>query len=104
MDKKLIELSDGILVEVEVEKNKAKEIAGSSSEKVNASIDNIYLILKKISKPVINVWNEFNKEVNIEQTEIELGLSFEGEGNLFITKTKAGANIGIKFILKQKGL
>lgn len=41
--------------------------------------------------------------MNIEQAEIELGLSFEGEGNLYITKSKAGASLTVKLTLKPKG-
>lgn len=40
--------------------------------------------------------------MSIEQAEVELGLSFEGEGNLFVTKSTLGANLKIKLILKPK--
>jgi hypothetical protein len=41
------------------------------------------------------------EDVNIiEQAEIELGISFEAEGNLYIAKSKTTANLNIKLILK----
>ena len=40
--------------------------------------------------------------MNIEQAEIQLGLSFEAEGNLYITKAKGNANLTIKLTLKPK--
>jgi hypothetical protein len=40
--------------------------------------------------------------MNIEQAEIELGLSFEGEGNLYVTKSKLGANLTVKLVLTPK--
>lgn len=40
--------------------------------------------------------------MDIERAEIELGLSFEGEGNLYVTKSSAGANLKVKLSLKPK--
>jgi hypothetical protein len=42
------------------------------------------------------------KKMNIEQAEIELGLSFKGEGNLYVTKSKLGANLTVKLVLTPK--
>jgi hypothetical protein len=41
--------------------------------------------------------------MQIEQAEIQIGFSFEGEGNLYVTKSKAGANLTVKMVLKPKG-
>jgi hypothetical protein len=41
-----------------------------------------------------------NKEMEIEQAEVEIGFSFEAEGNLYITKSKASANLTVKLTLK----
>ena len=45
-------------------------------------------------------WQELNKEMTIAETQIELGLSFEGEGNVYVTKATAGANLTITMTLK----
>lgn len=100
MDSKLIELHDGTLVEVEVPVGQAQKISGGFAEKVNATFDKIQPLLIRICQPIVNTWKEINKDMNIEQAEVEIGLSFEGEGNLYITKSKAGANLTIKLLLK----
>ena len=64
-------------------------IAGKGSRMKNVTI-----------KPVSSAWSEISKEVHIEQAEVELGLSFEGEGNIYITKAKAGAKLNIKLTIK----
>jgi hypothetical protein len=56
----------------------------------------------KTCKPIINAWKELSEEIYIEKAEVELGLSFEGEGNIYITKSKAGANLTVKIILKPQ--
>lgn len=100
MQSKLIELEDGTLVEVEVAGNEVQEISGGIADKVSATFDKIKPILINTCNPIISAWKELNKEMNVESAEVELGLSFEGEGNLYITKSKAAANVKVKLILK----
>ncbi|OEU83371.1 MAG: hypothetical protein BA873_15980 [Desulfobulbaceae bacterium C00003063] len=100
MGSKLIKLNDGTLIEAEVNNGEAKEIASGLADKVNSSFEKIRPILTSVCKPITETWKELSKEMTIDQAEIQLGLNFEGEGNLFITKSKAGANITVKLVLK----
>ena len=103
MASKLIELADGTLVEIEVPENKAQLIAGGAAEKLqDATIDKVKPILLKACKPIVEVWQELNKDMHIEQAEVELGLGFEAEGNLYITKAKGNANLVVTLTLKPK--
>jgi hypothetical protein len=102
MPTNIIELKDGILIEVEQLDNQVEQISGKLSVKVNGSIDKIKPILLKLCQPIIEAWQEINKEMYIEGAEVELGLGFEGEGNLYITKSKGTANIRVKLILKPQ--
>ncbi len=100
MSTKLIRLDDGTLVEVEVPEEQAQQISGGFADKVDATFDRIKPILIRTCKPIAAAWSEINQEMNIEQAEVQIGLSFEGEGNLYITKSKASANLTIKLVLK----
>ena len=100
MASKLIELDDGTLVEVEVPADQAQRISGVFADKVRTTFDKIQPILVKTCRPVTAAWQEISQEVNIEQAEVELGLSFEGEGNLYVTRSKAGANLTVKLVFK----
>ncbi len=102
MATQLIELEDGTLVEIDVTGKQVEQISGGMAKRVNATINTIKPILINTCQPIIAAWKELNQEVNIEQAEIEVGLSFEGEGNIYITKAKAGANLMVKLILKLK--
>lgn len=102
MATKLIELEDNTLVEVEVEPDQAQPISGGLADKVSATFDKIRPILINTCRPITEAWKELNKEMHIEQAEVQLGLSFEGEGNLYVTKSKAGANLTVKLVLKPK--
>ena len=102
MATKLIQLQDGTLVEIEVPGDQIEEIAGGFADRVNATFDKIQPILVKICRPITAAWKEISQEMHIDQAEIELGLSFEGEGNLYVTKSKAGANLTVKLVLKPK--
>ncbi|MCB0121873.1 MAG: hypothetical protein KDK04_01820 [Candidatus Competibacteraceae bacterium] len=104
MASKLIKLSDGILVEIDDSSTKAaRPIASKAAKKISDStIDFIKPILLKACKPISELWDDLGKDMHIEQAEIELGLGFEAEGNVFITKAKGNANLTVKFTLTPK--
>lgn len=102
MATKLIELEEGILVEIEVPVGQAEQISGGFADKVNATFGSIQTTLVTSCRPIVAAWKELSQDMNIEQAEVELGLSFEGEGNIYITKSKAGANLTVKLTLKPK--
>jgi hypothetical protein len=100
MPTKLIELDDGTLVEVEVLEGQVEQISGRFADKVDATFDKVRPILIRACRPIASMWNELNKDMTIEAAEVQIGLSFEGEGNIYITKSKAGANLTIKLVLR----
>ncbi|NET42898.1 CU044_2847 family protein [Okeania sp. SIO2B3] len=102
MATRLIELEDGILVEAEVPENEAQPISTNVIKEVKSSFAKVKPILISISRPIAEAWQEINKDMEIEQAEVEVGFNFEGEGNLYITKAKAGTNLKVKLVLKPK--
>ncbi|MGK7944335.1 MAG: CU044_2847 family protein [Microcystaceae cyanobacterium] len=99
MGKKLIETEDGILVEVEVARESVEEISGGFAQRVGETFDCVHPLLVKSCRPIVKAWKELNQEMKVEQAEVELGLSFTGEGNLYITKATTSANLKIKLVL-----
>ena len=102
MATKLIELTDGILIEVEAEAGEARRISGGFAEKVGASLNNIQPLLIAISHSLGETWQQINENLDLEKATVEIGLGFEGEGNVFITKAKASANLTVTLELKPK--
>jgi hypothetical protein len=102
MASKLIELDDGVLIEVEAEENEARQISSRAADAVNSSFEKIKPILKKAVQPIAEVWQELDQDVAIESAEVQINFSFEGEGNIYITKAKAGSNLSVKLTLKPK--
>lgn len=102
MGSQLIKLEDGTLVEVEVRGGEMDEISSDNARAVKASFEKVQDVLKNVCRPIISMWQELNQEVQVEQAEVEIGFSFESEGNVYITKAKAGSNIKVKLVLKPK--
>ncbi|GGA06060.1 CU044_2847 family protein [Okeania sp. KiyG1] len=102
MATRLIKLEDGILVEAEVPDNEAKPISTNAIKQVKSSFAKVKPILINISRPITETWQEINKDMEIEQAEVEVDLNFEGGGNLYIPKGKAGTNLTLKLVLKPK--
>ncbi|MEO1124980.1 MAG: CU044_2847 family protein [Cyanobacteria bacterium J06639_16] len=102
MATQLIRLEDGTLVEAQVPDDQAQQISGGFAKKVDASFERIKPLLLKACKPIAEAWKELNQDMDIDSTEVELGIGFEGEGNLYITKAKTEANLTVKLVLKPK--
>ena len=106
MATKLIKLEDGTLIEVGALPDQAQALSGGEAEPVHTSFDKVFdkirPTLLKVCKPLASTCKELNQEMDVEQAEVELGFSFEGEGNLYIAKAKAGANLTVKLVLKPK--
>ncbi len=100
MGTKLIRLNDGTWVEATVSEDEARPVSGRFVDQVGAGWDRVSPILIQVANSVKSTWFELNKEMVITEAEIELGLSFEGEGNIYITKFKANSNLNVKLILK----
>ena len=102
MGTRLIQLEDGILVAVDVPGELVEPIAGGMAHKVSTTFDSIQPTLVNVCKPIVAAWEEINRDVGIKKAVVEIGLSFEGEGNVYVTKAKAGANLTVKLVLKPK--
>ncbi len=102
MPTKLIRLDDDILVEVEVPPDQAQPISGGIADRVAASLEKIRPVLRSITYSLAADWRELSEKVRVDQAELEFGLSFEGEGNLYITKSKVAANLTVRMVLKPR--
>ena len=102
MTSKLIKLQDGTLVEVEATGSEVQPIAGGVAKKVNATIDQIKPVLLKTCQPIVAAVKDLREDVNLEQVEVEVGLSFDLEGNIYVTKASFGANVLVRMILNKK--
>ena len=105
MSKKLIELANGLLMEVDVPQSEIEMISGGSDmvEKVNKSMDTVKEMLIKSVEPITQAYEVLNQDVVLEKAEVEIGIGFSAEGNIFIAKGNASANLKVKLVLSPKG-
>jgi hypothetical protein len=101
MPSKLIEMDDGTLVEVEATTNQSREISGGFAEKVHSTLDRLQPVLAKACEPVLATCRNLKENNQIDSAEVELGFSFEAEGNVFIAKATSGATIVVKLRIKN---
>ena len=102
MASKLIRLKDSTLVEIESTGTGVSAIAGGVADKVDTTLNTIKPLILKACEPISEVYHELNEKMNVAQIELELGLGFEAEGDLFITKAKGHANFVVKVTMKPK--
>ncbi len=102
MATQLIELEDGLLVEVEVPQDQVNQISGGMPKQVDEAIDKVHPFLLKACRPVVSVWNELNEEMSITSAEVELQLGFSAEGSVFLAKASGSANLKVTLSISPK--
>ena len=102
MKTQLIQLEDNIFVEVEAPQNQEYQISGGMPEKVDKAIDTIRPVLLKACRPMMTVWKELNKDMSIDNVEIEIQLGFSAEGSVFLAKSSGSANLKVKLSISPK--
>ena len=104
MSKKLIELDNGLLMEVDVPASEIEMISGGGDmvERVKSSMDRVESILTQSVEPIANAYANLHQSIKLEQAEVEIGIGFSAEGNIFVAKGNANANLKVKLVLKPK--
>lgn len=102
MASKLIKLADGTLVEVETAGDEVQQISGGLAEKVDAAMGKMKPVLLKTCHPIVAAVKELHKDIDFEKVEVEVGLSFDIEGNIYVAKTNFGANVLVRMTLKNQ--
>lgn len=98
---KIIQLKDGINVEVEIPADQAHEIAFSSQNTtVDNSIDEIQSLLTKVIHPFTETYRELNKNISLESAKVAIGINIGIEGNFILAKSNLGANIQVEITFK----
>lgn len=105
MSKKLIELENGLLMEVDITQSEIEMISGGNNDmvkKVQSSMGTVEKMLIQSVQPIINAYTVLNKEMVLKEAEVEIGIGFSAEGNIFIAKGNANANLTVKLVLAPK--
>ena len=96
---KIVTLKDGLEVEIELDENQAREI--SLDNRIESSIEDISGFLSKVIKPISNTYKQLNKEVNISETKVTLGVKIGVEGGFILAKSTAEAHIQVEMVMRE---
>lgn len=97
---KLIELSDGILIEVEVPATDSRRISSGAADRVQKAIGVIKPLLTKVAGSVYEAIEEIRTTTPVEKAEVEINLGFTVEGDTYIEKLQSNSSLKVKLILK----
>ncbi len=104
MSKKLIELDNGLMMEVDIPQQEIEMISGGNDivEKVEQSMSAVEKVLIQSVTPITQAYKALNQEVTLEKAEVEIGIGFSAEGNIFVAKGSGSANLKVKLVLSPK--
>lgn len=100
MPSRLIKLSDGILVEVDVIGDQVEQVGNAVFDQVEQSLDQIGDVSQIIVRSIAERMRSFADLMTFEDLEVEYGLSFSGEGNIYVAKLSTSTSIKVKLTLK----
>ena len=99
----LIRLADGTLIEVEARENEPRQISSDQARRMERTLEQVKPILINACAPLVAAWGELNRDLSVEQAEVEVNLGFEGEAGIpYLVRGNASANLTIKLTLKPK--
>lgn len=97
----IIQLMDNILVEVEVPESRAISISSSYANRVNSSLSSIALLIHQVSEQVVNSLKTATQSDNIIRAEVEFGINYAEEGEVYLTRSRAESNISVKLTIEH---
>ena len=74
--------------------------SGGAARRVESSLERVEPILTNVCRSIAKSWDAIT-DLHVEKVSVELGLSFEGEGNIFVSRAKAGANLVVTLTLTR---
>ena len=96
----IIELKDGIAVEVDASFDQIEQVGNAVMQQVEKSLNQIGEVSQVIVRSISESLNSFTSSMSFQSLEVEYGLSFTGEGNVYIAKLSTSTSVKIKLALK----
>ncbi len=103
MPKKLIELEEGIIVQVTAPEDEVRRVArrkGGEIDKIEKAYETVKDVIIKGIKPLTETWRHINEEMKAESAEVEFGVSFTGKGSVYLVESTAQASLKLKVTWK----
>ena len=98
----LIRTGEGTLVEINVPSDMPAIFDARLARPVSFSLYSLNKIVGDIYRSVVSSIED--AQINASQVEIEFGVAFESEGNIYVTKSRDESNINIKITLGSEDL
>ena len=108
MSTKFLELKDGVIVEIGAPSEVREEMHASTAERVDTTMRMVASMVGNIVRPLgdafSHLYDALDVQIAVETAEVEMGLSFSAEGQIFIAKSKAEGTLKIKVVFKATPL
>jgi hypothetical protein len=92
----LLQLEDGTLVEAWAPGAHTERISGGLARIVASGMDRLAPAVVAAARSVLTACDALSNERKVEELELELGLGFEAEGNVYVTRSMATANVVVR--------
>jgi Trypsin-co-occurring domain 1 len=92
----IVRFADGVMVEISRNPTPAEPVAGKAVERANQAFQAAAEILASALKAVVSPVQRAVRESGAKEAELEFGVAFTVEGNIYVTKVTGEGNITVK--------
>jgi hypothetical protein len=102
-----LQFRDDIIVEIGSPSDGKREMHAANAEQVDTTMEMVGQMLSRILAPIGDAFKHLHDVLDVpiavEGAEVEIGLAFSAEGNIFVAKSKAEGTLGVKVTFKPIG-
>jgi hypothetical protein len=98
----LIRTVEGTLIEINMPSDAPAIFDARLARKVSTPFYAVDEVISRIADSIVNSLR--GVQINASQIEIEFGIAFESEGNVYVTKSRDESNINIKITVPSDRL
>jgi Trypsin-co-occurring domain 1 len=92
----IVRFADGVLVEITRNPTPAEPVAGKAVERANQAFQAAAEVLATALKAIVSPVQRAVRDSGAKEAELEFGVAFTVEGNIYVTKVTGEGNITIK--------
>lgn len=95
---KIVRFADGVMVEIAASQTPGEPVSGTGKavERAKQAFEAAAGVAGVALKAIVGSVRTAVREVSVAQAEVEFGVGFTVEGDIYITKVKGEANINIR--------
>jgi hypothetical protein len=98
----LIRFTDGLLVEIADNPDRATPVSGRAAERMTEAFQSAVDTMAGALRSIVSSSRQALRDTHATEVELEFGVGFSMEGNVFVTKVSGDGNLTVRVKLNNQ--